>query len=61
MSITSIGLAAYTVLGELDVQALKELTGLSRKFVVPILEHLDRLQVTRRLGDRRIAGPRLRG
>ena len=44
--------------GELDVQALKGLTDLSRKFVVPLLEHLDRLQVTRRVGDRRLPGPR---
>jgi small GTP-binding protein len=45
--------------GRLDVQALKTLTGLSRKFVVPFLEHLDRLQVTRRQGDLRVPGPKL--
>ncbi len=43
--------------GRLDVQSLKELTGLSRKFVVPFLEHLDRLGVTRRVGDERQPGP----
>lgn len=43
--------------GRIDVQALKELTGLSRKFVVPFLEHLDRLGVTRRVGDERVPGP----
>ncbi|MBK7830256.1 selenocysteine-specific translation elongation factor [Nannocystis sp.] len=43
----------------LDVQALKALTGLSRKFVVPFLEHLDRLQISRRQGDLRVPGPRL--
>jgi selenocysteine-specific elongation factor len=43
--------------GKLDVQSLKELTGLSRKFVVPFLEHLDRLGVTRRVGDERVPGP----
>lgn len=45
--------------GQLDVQAFKDLTGLSRKFVVPFLEHLDRLQVSRRQGNTRIPGPRL--
>ncbi|EDM80081.1 Translation elongation factor, selenocysteine-specific [Plesiocystis pacifica SIR-1] len=43
--------------GELDVQALKAMTGLSRKFAVPFMEHLDRLGVTRREGDRRVPGP----
>ncbi|MCA9701772.1 MAG: SelB C-terminal domain-containing protein, partial [Myxococcales bacterium] len=44
--------------GEIDVQALKGLTGLSRKFVVPLMEHLDHLGVTRREGDRRLPGPK---
>lgn len=43
--------------GEIDVQALKAMTGLSRKFAVPWLEHLDRLGITRREGDRRLPGP----
>src|SRR5690606_19310553 len=33
--------------GEIDVQALKQLTGLSRKFAVPFMEHLDHLAITR--------------
>ena len=45
--------------GQIDVQALKTVTGLSRKFVVPFLEHLDRLQISRRQGDLRVPGPRL--
>ncbi len=44
--------------GELDVQALKEMTGLSRKFAVPFMEHLDHLAITRREGDRRLPGPK---
>jgi selenocysteine-specific elongation factor len=44
--------------GEIDVQGLKAIVPLSRKFAVPFLEHLDRLGVTRREGDRRVAGPR---
>ncbi|MCA9690567.1 MAG: selenocysteine-specific translation elongation factor [Myxococcales bacterium] len=47
--------------GRLDVQALKALTGLSRKFVVPLLELLDRQGITRREGDVRVPGPRARG
>ncbi len=41
--------------GDIDVQALKSLAGLSRKYAVPFLEHLDQINVTRRVGDRRIA------
>ena len=37
----------------IDVGRFKELTGLSRKFAIPLLEHLDRIHVTRRLGDSR--------
>jgi selenocysteine-specific elongation factor len=38
----------------LDVAALKELTGLSRKYVIPLLEYLDREKVTRRSGADRV-------
>jgi selenocysteine-specific elongation factor len=38
----------------------KELTGLSRKYAVPLLEHFDRRGVTARVGDNRRAGPLLR-
>ena len=37
----------------LDVGEFKELTGLSRKFVIPLLEYLDRERVTRRAGAER--------
>jgi selenocysteine-specific elongation factor len=37
----------------LDVAAFKEMTGLSRKFVIPLLEYLDRERVTRRTGAER--------
>jgi selenocysteine-specific elongation factor len=39
---------------KLEVGALKELTGLSRKHVIPLLEYLDRERVTRRAGNDRI-------
>jgi selenocysteine-specific elongation factor len=38
----------------LDVAEVKELTGLSRKYVIPLLEWLDRERVTRRIGAERI-------
>jgi len=38
----------------IDVPAFKELAGISRKYAIPLLEHLDRQRITRREGDRRI-------
>jgi len=38
----------------LDVSAFKELTGVSRKYAIPLLEYLDREHVTRREGEVRI-------
>ncbi len=40
--------------GEIDAPAFKELTGLTRKFSIPILEYLDRIKMTMRIGDKRI-------
>jgi selenocysteine-specific elongation factor len=37
----------------LDVGELKALTGLTRRFVIPLLEHLDATHVTRRSGNER--------
>jgi selenocysteine-specific elongation factor len=38
----------------IDVSGFKELTGVSRKYAIPLLEYLDRERVTRREGDQRI-------
>ncbi|MGH9862868.1 MAG: selenocysteine-specific translation elongation factor [Candidatus Acidiferrales bacterium] len=38
----------------LSVPAFKELTGVSRKYAIPLLEHLDRQRLTRRVGDERV-------
>ena len=46
--------------GALSVGDFKEMFGFSRKFAVPILEHLDREGFTRRDGDVRRAGPKFR-
>ncbi|HKH98203.1 MAG TPA: selenocysteine-specific translation elongation factor [Candidatus Sulfotelmatobacter sp.] len=35
----------------IDVTKFKELTGVSRKYAIPLLEYLDRERVTRRVGD----------
>lgn len=40
--------------GEIDAPAFKELTGLTRKFSIPILEYLDRMKITMRIADKRI-------
>ena len=40
--------------GSFGVKEFKDLTGLSRKFAVPLLEFLDSQRVTRRVGDARI-------
>jgi selenocysteine-specific elongation factor len=37
----------------IDVAQFKELTGVSRKYAIPLLEYLDREHVTRRVGDLR--------
>jgi selenocysteine-specific elongation factor len=38
---------------KIDVAKFKELTGVSRKYAIPLLEYLDRERVTRRVGDAR--------
>ena len=37
-----------------SVPAFKELTGITRKYAIPLLEYLDRERVTRRAGDERV-------
>ena len=38
---------------KMDVATFKELTGVSRKYAIPLLEYLDREHVTKRVGDAR--------
>jgi selenocysteine-specific elongation factor len=38
----------------ISVATFKELTGISRKYAIPLLEYLDRERVTRRAGDERV-------
>jgi len=39
---------------KMDVARFKDLTGVSRKYAIPLLEYLDRERVTRRVGDGRV-------
>jgi len=39
---------------KIDVARFKDMTGVSRKYAIPLLEYLDREHVTRRLGDERV-------
>ncbi|HXM62762.1 MAG TPA: selenocysteine-specific translation elongation factor [Terriglobales bacterium] len=39
---------------KLDVARFKDLTGVTRKYAIPLLEYLDREHVTRRVGDDRV-------
>jgi len=49
-------LAAYkkTKGDRISVPAFKELTGITRKYAIPLLEYLDRERVTRRVGEERV-------
>ena len=38
---------------KMDVAKFKELTGISRKYAIPLLEYLDRERITKRVGDSR--------
>jgi len=38
----------------ISVPVFKELTGITRKYAIPLLEYLDRERITRRMGDERV-------
>jgi len=40
--------------GEIDAPRFKNLTGLTRKFSIPLLEYFDRMKLTIRVGDKRV-------
>ncbi|MCL1979883.1 MAG: selenocysteine-specific translation elongation factor [Proteobacteria bacterium] len=40
--------------GEIDAQRFKDLTGLTRKFSIPLLEYFDKIKLTIRIDDKRI-------
>ncbi len=43
-----------TLEGTITLAQIRDLTGTSRKYLVPLMEHLDGKAVTRRVGDRRV-------
>jgi selenocysteine-specific elongation factor len=48
-------LQAYLVKeGDIDAPRFKELTGLTRKFSIPLMEYFDKAKLTLRVGDKRI-------
>jgi selenocysteine-specific elongation factor len=49
--------AALRAQGTLTVASARDLLGTSRKYVLPLLEHLDERRITLRRGDDRILGP----
>jgi selenocysteine-specific elongation factor len=40
--------------GDVNVAAMRDLFGTSRKYAIPFLEHLDEQKITRRVGDVRV-------
>lgn len=40
--------------GEIDAPRFKNLTGLTRKFSIPLLEYFDKIKLTLRVGDKRV-------
>ena len=40
--------------GEITTPQLKDITGVSRKYTIPLIEYFDRAQVTVRVGDSRV-------
>jgi selenocysteine-specific elongation factor len=40
--------------GEIDAPRFKDLSGLSRKFSIPLLEYFDKIKLTIRVGDKRV-------
>jgi selenocysteine-specific elongation factor len=46
--------ALKTTTPKIDVARFKDMTGVSRKYAIPLLEYLDRERITRRVGDERV-------
>jgi selenocysteine-specific elongation factor len=40
--------------GEIDTAQFKEMTGVSRKYAIPLMEYFDKTQITVRVGDNRV-------
>lgn len=42
--------------GKITVAEARDITGATRKYILPLLEHMDALHITRRIGDERVLG-----
>ena len=42
--------------GTMTVAEARDVLGATRKYILPLLEHMDTLKITRRLGDQRVLG-----
>jgi selenocysteine-specific elongation factor len=42
--------------GTMTVAEARDVLGATRKYILPLLEQLDTLKITRRLGDERVLG-----
>ncbi len=45
--------------GTITAAQARDVLGTTRKYILPLLEHMDMLKMTRRTGDERVAGPAL--
>jgi selenocysteine-specific elongation factor len=52
--IADLKISAPEFATKIDVSRFKDMTGVSRKYAIPLLEYLDRERVTRRVGDERV-------
>lgn len=43
--------------GTMTIAEARDTLGATRKYIVPLLEHMDALKLTRRIGDERVIGP----
>jgi selenocysteine-specific elongation factor len=58
LSSAAVALRTQVVAGEpLDMADVKRILGLTRKHLIPLLEHFDRTGVTRRTGETRVVMP----
>ena len=42
--------------GKMTVAEARDILGATRKYILPLLEHMDALKMTRRIGDERVLG-----
>jgi selenocysteine-specific elongation factor len=53
-SLRALVLARKNQSPKIDVGAFKDMTGVSRKYAIPLLEYMDRERITRRVGNERV-------